>query len=94
MAVHLKVNETFPSLTCTLTMKLRLLSVDQRSLPLYRQQPGIGFPRAIKRTYNGFIYMCYLLQVARTLMITSIPKEISDPGLITKHFQYTCFLLY
>lgn len=30
-----------------------------------------------------------MLQVARTLMITSIPKEISDPGLITKHFQYT-----
>lgn len=22
-------------------------------------------------------------------MITSIPREISDPGLITKHFQYT-----
>lgn len=33
--------------------------------------------------------MRYVLQVARTLMITSIPKEISDPGLITKHFQYT-----
>uniref|UniRef100_A0A3P8QZL0 Transmembrane protein 63C n=1 Tax=Astatotilapia calliptera TaxID=8154 RepID=A0A3P8QZL0_ASTCA len=31
--------------------------------------------------------LCYLLQVARTLMITSIPKEISDPGLITKHFH-------
>lgn len=29
-----------------------------------------------------------VLQVARTLMITSIPREISDPGLITKHFQY------
>ena len=29
----------------------------------------------------------YVLQVARTLMITSIPREISDPGLITKHFQ-------
>ncbi|KAG7238555.1 hypothetical protein INR49_030828 [Caranx melampygus] len=27
-------------------------------------------------------------KVARTLMITSIPREISDPGLITKHFQY------
>uniref|UniRef100_W5MYW9 Transmembrane protein 63C n=1 Tax=Lepisosteus oculatus TaxID=7918 RepID=W5MYW9_LEPOC len=26
-------------------------------------------------------------KVARTLMITSIPKEISDPGLITKHFH-------
>uniref|UniRef100_A0A3Q3VRQ2 Uncharacterized protein n=1 Tax=Mola mola TaxID=94237 RepID=A0A3Q3VRQ2_MOLML len=26
-------------------------------------------------------------RVARTLMITSIPKEISDPGLITKHFH-------
>lgn len=26
-------------------------------------------------------------------MITSIPREISDPGLITKHFQYTHFLL-
>lgn len=38
-------------------MKLRLISVDQRSLPLYRQQPGIGFPRAIKRKYNGFIYI-------------------------------------
>ncbi|XP_033967946.1 calcium permeable stress-gated cation channel 1 isoform X2 [Pseudochaenichthys georgianus] len=25
--------------------------------------------------------------VARTLMITSIPREISDPGLITKHFH-------
>lgn len=25
-------------------------------------------------------------------MITCIPREISDPGLITKHFQYTCFL--
>lgn len=29
-----------------------------------------------------------MFQVARTLMITSIPGEISDPGLITKHFQY------
>nr|XP_043902947.1 calcium permeable stress-gated cation channel 1 isoform X1 [Solea senegalensis] len=28
-------------------------------------------------------------KVARTLMITSIPREISDPGLITKHLQYT-----
>ncbi|TNM95471.1 hypothetical protein fugu_016554 [Takifugu bimaculatus] len=26
-------------------------------------------------------------RVARTLMITSIPREISDPGLITKHFH-------
>uniref|UniRef100_A0A4W6F2D8 Transmembrane protein 63C n=1 Tax=Lates calcarifer TaxID=8187 RepID=A0A4W6F2D8_LATCA len=26
-------------------------------------------------------------KVARTLMITSIPREISDPGLITKHFH-------
>uniref|UniRef100_A0A8C9W186 Transmembrane protein 63C n=1 Tax=Scleropages formosus TaxID=113540 RepID=A0A8C9W186_SCLFO len=26
-------------------------------------------------------------KVARTLMVTSIPKEISDPGLITKHFH-------
>ncbi|KAK3537519.1 hypothetical protein QTP70_012479 [Hemibagrus guttatus] len=26
-------------------------------------------------------------KVARSLMITNIPKEISDPGLITKHFQ-------
>uniref|UniRef100_A0A673X838 Transmembrane protein 63C n=1 Tax=Salmo trutta TaxID=8032 RepID=A0A673X838_SALTR len=26
-------------------------------------------------------------QVARTLMITCIPREISDPGLITKHFH-------
>ncbi|KAM7375803.1 hypothetical protein PAMP_005571 [Pampus punctatissimus] len=26
-------------------------------------------------------------KVARTLMITSVPKEISDPGLITKHFH-------
>uniref|UniRef100_A0A3P8U6W3 Transmembrane protein 63C n=1 Tax=Amphiprion percula TaxID=161767 RepID=A0A3P8U6W3_AMPPE len=26
-------------------------------------------------------------KVARTLMITSIPREISDPGLITKHFE-------
>uniref|UniRef100_A0A8C7D739 Transmembrane protein 63C n=1 Tax=Oncorhynchus kisutch TaxID=8019 RepID=A0A8C7D739_ONCKI len=28
-------------------------------------------------------------KVARTLMITCIPREISDPGLITKHFQYS-----
>uniref|UniRef100_A0A8C6PKI3 Transmembrane protein 63C n=1 Tax=Nothobranchius furzeri TaxID=105023 RepID=A0A8C6PKI3_NOTFU len=28
-----------------------------------------------------------LFQVSRTLMITSIPREISDPGLITKHFH-------
>lgn len=79
-------------------MKLRLISVDQRSLPLYRQQPGIGFPRAslepLKESITDLFILCYLLQVARTLMITSIPKEISDPGLITKHFQYTCFLLY
>uniref|UniRef100_A0A3P8XVS8 Transmembrane protein 63C n=1 Tax=Esox lucius TaxID=8010 RepID=A0A3P8XVS8_ESOLU len=27
------------------------------------------------------------VRVARTLMITSIPREISDPGLITKHFH-------
>ncbi|KAI1895532.1 hypothetical protein AGOR_G00107220 [Albula goreensis] len=26
-------------------------------------------------------------KVARTLMITAIPKEISDPGLVTKHFH-------
>ncbi|XP_068436162.1 calcium permeable stress-gated cation channel 1 isoform X1 [Clinocottus analis] len=26
-------------------------------------------------------------KVARTLMITSIPREISDPGLLTKHFH-------
>ncbi|KAJ8288816.1 hypothetical protein COCON_G00014750 [Conger conger] len=26
-------------------------------------------------------------KVARTLMVTDIPKEISDPGLITKHFH-------
>ncbi|KAJ8341599.1 hypothetical protein SKAU_G00338900 [Synaphobranchus kaupii] len=26
-------------------------------------------------------------KVARTLMVTAIPKEISDPGLITKHFH-------
>ncbi|XP_071376983.1 calcium permeable stress-gated cation channel 1 [Centroberyx affinis] len=26
-------------------------------------------------------------KVARTLMITSVPREISDPGLITKHFH-------
>ncbi|XP_042245157.1 calcium permeable stress-gated cation channel 1 isoform X1 [Thunnus maccoyii] len=26
-------------------------------------------------------------KIARTLMITSIPREISDPGLITKHFH-------
>ncbi|XP_034051023.1 LOW QUALITY PROTEIN: calcium permeable stress-gated cation channel 1-like [Thalassophryne amazonica] len=26
-------------------------------------------------------------KVARTLMVTSIPKEITDPGLITKHFH-------
>lgn len=38
-------------------MKLWLISVDQRSLLLYRQQPGIGFPRAVKRKYNGFIYI-------------------------------------
>uniref|UniRef100_A0A8C7QXI2 Transmembrane protein 63C n=1 Tax=Oncorhynchus mykiss TaxID=8022 RepID=A0A8C7QXI2_ONCMY len=35
--------------------------------------------------------VCNLLlpscQVARTLMITCIPREISDPGLITKHFH-------
>lgn len=37
-------------------------------------------------------WLLRVLQVARTLMITSIPREISDPGLITKHFQYRCFL--
>lgn len=26
-------------------------------------------------------------QVARTLMVTHIPKEITDPSLIIKHFQ-------
>uniref|UniRef100_A0A4W3IQX1 Transmembrane protein 63C n=1 Tax=Callorhinchus milii TaxID=7868 RepID=A0A4W3IQX1_CALMI len=29
----------------------------------------------------------FLKQVARTLMIAQIPKEISDPGLLTKHFH-------
>lgn len=28
-----------------------------------------------------------LPQVARTLMVTHIPKEITDPSLIIKHFQ-------
>ena len=32
------------------------------------------------------------MQVARTLMITTIPREISDPGLITKHLQYNMFI--
>lgn len=29
----------------------------------------------------------YLLQVARTLMVTRIPKELTDPSLVIKHFQ-------
>lgn len=27
-------------------------------------------------------------------MITSIPREISDPGLITKHFQYNASFIF
>uniref|UniRef100_A0A669BUU3 Transmembrane protein 63C n=1 Tax=Oreochromis niloticus TaxID=8128 RepID=A0A669BUU3_ORENI len=41
----------------------------------------------LKERIMDLFILCYLLQVARTLMITSIPKEISDPGLITKHFH-------
>uniref|UniRef100_A0A674PGJ1 Transmembrane protein 63C n=1 Tax=Takifugu rubripes TaxID=31033 RepID=A0A674PGJ1_TAKRU len=37
--------------------------------------------------FQNSCYLYYALQVARTLMITSIPREISDPGLITKHFH-------
>uniref|UniRef100_A0A674NSF7 Transmembrane protein 63C n=1 Tax=Takifugu rubripes TaxID=31033 RepID=A0A674NSF7_TAKRU len=37
--------------------------------------------------HHSACYLYYALQVARTLMITSIPREISDPGLITKHFH-------
>lgn len=34
------------------------------------------------------IFLPLLLpQVARTLMVTHIPKEITDPSLIIKHFQ-------
>lgn len=43
---------------------------------------------------NSTWWLPYVLQVARTLMITSVPREISDPGLITKHFQYRYFFTY
>lgn len=41
-----------------------------------------------KNALLAFIFYLLLLQVARTLMITSIPREISDPDLITKHLQW------
>ncbi|KAG8562218.1 hypothetical protein GDO81_015618 [Engystomops pustulosus] len=37
---------------------------------------------------NHLIYLLYFnFQVVRTLMVTHIPREISDPSLITKHFH-------
>uniref|UniRef100_A0A8C1CGU6 Transmembrane protein 63C n=1 Tax=Cyprinus carpio carpio TaxID=630221 RepID=A0A8C1CGU6_CYPCA len=40
-----------------------------------------------KNALLAFVFDLLLLQVARTLMITSIPREISDPGLIAKHLH-------
>ncbi|CAB1330888.1 unnamed protein product [Coregonus sp. 'balchen'] len=37
--------------------------------------------------HSIFALLYFIITVARTLMITCIPREISDPGLITKHFH-------
>uniref|UniRef100_A0A669BAF1 Transmembrane protein 63C n=1 Tax=Oreochromis niloticus TaxID=8128 RepID=A0A669BAF1_ORENI len=64
-----------------------LANVSAVFLWLHSNNLALASLEQLKERIMDLFILCYLLQVARTLMITSIPKEISDPGLITKHFH-------
>lgn len=58
---------------------------------------GSWWPSSLLGGQDGSIISCSSIlqiplpllfpKVARTLMVTHIPKEITDPSLIIKHFQ-------